>query len=225
VRCDGDESVTSETGGPGTERSSLVLDFDGTITEVDLLQEVSVRFGDPHVVREVEGALAEGRISLREEITREFAPVRTPLDEVVGWVLEHARVRPGFRELVGLAQTRGWRVLILSSGFHELIEPVLAREGVDAEVRANRLDARPGGWRVLWRDGSVCPVCGQSCKRAALPPQGKIVYVGDGYSDRCAALAADRVFATRGLARYLAAEGAAYKPFADFFDVARGLAD
>jgi HAD superfamily phosphoserine phosphatase-like hydrolase len=212
--------VTSEA---GSRARSLVLDFDGTITEEDLLQEVSVRFGDPDVVREVEGALAVGRISLREEITREFAPVRTPLSEVVAWVLERVRVRPGFRELVELARSRGWPVLVLSSGFHELIEPVLAREGVEAEVKANRLDTRPEGWRVLWRDGSVCPVCGQSCKRGALPSGGEIVYIGDGYSDRCAALAADRVFATRGLAPYLDAEDAAYEPFQDFFDVVRSL--
>jgi 2-hydroxy-3-keto-5-methylthiopentenyl-1-phosphate phosphatase len=222
VTRDGDESVTTENAGPGAARA-LVLDFDGTITEVDLLQEVSVRFGNPQVVREVEGALVEGRISLREEITREFAPVRAPLDEVVRWVLANVRIRQGFRELVELARMSDWPVLILSSGFHELIEPVLAREGVEAEVKANRIDARPDGWRVLWRDGSVCPVCGQPCKRAALPSHRGIVYIGDGYSDRCAALAADLVFATRGLARYLDGEGVAYEPFVDFFDVARGL--
>ncbi len=40
--------------------------------------------------------------------------------------------------------------------------------------------------------------------------------MGDGYSDRCAALAADRVFARDGLARYLDALGVAYEPFTDF---------
>ena len=202
---------------------SLVLDFDGTITEEDLLQQVSVRFGDADVVREVDGALAEGRISLREEITREFAPVRTPLSDVVAWVLGEVRIRPGFGELVGLARSRGWPVLVLSSGFHELIEPVLAREGVEAEIKANRLDPRLDGWRVLWRDGSVCPVCGQPCKRAALPSSGEIVYIGDGYSDRCAALASSRVFATRGLATYLDEQGRSYDRFEDFFDIARVL--
>jgi 2-hydroxy-3-keto-5-methylthiopentenyl-1-phosphate phosphatase len=200
-----------------------VLDFDGTITEVDLLQEISVRFGEPAVVSRVEGELATGRITLREEITREFAPVRTPVAEVVAWVLDNVRVRSGFRELVELARGSGWPVLVLSSGFHELIEPVLAREEVEVEVKANRLDARHDGWRVLWRDGTICEVCGQPCKRAALPRAGELVYIGDGYSDRCAAQASDRVFATRGLARYLDEEGIPYEPFRDFFEVARAL--
>jgi 2-hydroxy-3-keto-5-methylthiopentenyl-1-phosphate phosphatase len=215
--------VTSENEIRPERSLALVLDFDGTITEVDPLQEVSRRFGNPEVVRQVEEALAVGQITLQEEITREFAPVRASLDDVVHWVLGRARVRAGFRELVALAHDRAWPILVLSSGFHELIEPVLARAQVEVEVKANRLDARPDGWRVLWRDGSVCPVCGQPCKRAALPKDGDIVYIGDGYSDRCAALASNRVFATRSLARYLDAQGVPYEPFGDFFDVARAL--
>ena len=45
------------------------------------------------------------------------------------------------------------------------------------------------------------------------------VYVGDGYSDRCAALAAERVFARDGLARWLGERAVAYTPFDDFRDV------
>jgi 2-hydroxy-3-keto-5-methylthiopentenyl-1-phosphate phosphatase len=49
------------------------------------------------------------------------------------------------------------------------------------------------------------------------------VYVGDGYSDRCAALAATRVFATDRLARYLADQGIPYTPFSDLNDVLHAL--
>jgi 2-hydroxy-3-keto-5-methylthiopentenyl-1-phosphate phosphatase len=213
-----DESVP----GGGT---SLVLDFDGTITEIDLLDEISQRFGDPEVFRELDESLDTGSLTLQEVITREFAPVRAPLEEVVAWVLENARVRAGFRELVELARSRDWGVLVLSSGFHELIEPVLAREQVEADVVANRIDPQPTGWRVLWRDETVCTVCGEACKRRALPAAGRIVYAGDGFSDRCAALASDRVFATKGLARYFDEQGAPYEPFDDFFDVVAQLRD
>lgn len=198
---------------------SLVVDFDGTITESDLLDTIARDFGDPAVYQEVEDGLHESRISLRECITREFEPVTAPLDEVVAWVLDHARIRPGFRELVELAGKHGWGFLVLSSGFHELIEPVLKREGVDVPVAANRVDARPDGWHVHWSTKATCAVCGEECKRAALPEVGEVVYVGDGISDRCAALASDRVFATRGLARHFDSLGVPYEPFDDFFDI------
>src|SRR5262249_42512554 len=209
--------------GEGADGTALVLDFDGTITEIDLLDEISRRFGDPHLFRELDASLDSGSLTLQEVITREFAPVRAPLDEVVDWVLGSSRVRPGFGELVALARGRGWDVLVLSSGFHELIEPVLERERVEVDVLANRIDPRPTGWRVLWRDETVCAVCSEACKRRGLPAAQMTVYVGDGFSDRCAALAADRVFATRGLARYLDEVAHPYELFGDFFDVAAAL--
>ena len=177
------------------------------------------RFGDWEECQRLGHLLFAGEITLHEEIDRQCATVTAPLEEVVAWVLQNVRVRPGLPELV-----EQFHPLVVSSGLHELIDPVLAREGVEVELLANRVDARPDGWRIIWRDETLCPVCGQACKRRTLPASdGPIVYVGDGYSDRCAALAADRVFATRGLATYLDELGVAYEPFEDLRDVARGL--
>lgn len=173
-------------------------------------------FGDPAVFAETDAQL--GRSLTHDEVlTLEFATVTAPLDEVVDFVVREARVRRGFRELVERHDA-----LVVSGTFHELIEPVLAREGVSVELLANRLDPRPDGWRVVPRNEVMCGTCGEGCKRAALP-KGEVVYVGDGYSDRCAALAASRVFARDGLAAYLDEQGVAYAPFADLRDVAAGL--
>jgi 2-hydroxy-3-keto-5-methylthiopentenyl-1-phosphate phosphatase len=205
---------------------TLVVDFDGTVTERDLLDTIASRFGDPEVYREVDEGLDEGRLSLREVITREYEPVRRPLEEIVSWELENVSIRPGFRELVELARANKWRFVIVSSGFHELIEPILEHEGVDVELHANRVDPRPDGWRVLWQYDDTCESCGESCKRSIVQEfggDGEIVYVGDGYSDRCAAEASDRVFATKELARYLDERGVPYEPFDDFHDIARRL--
>jgi 2,3-diketo-5-methylthio-1-phosphopentane phosphatase len=207
--------------------TALVVDYDGTITDRDLLQPAAYEFGDPDVVAALDRGLDEGRITLREEIVGEYATVRAPLPDVLAWVRERTRIRPGFHELLDLANERDWRVIVVSSGFHELIEPVLEREAIDVELYANRVEPRPEGWLVDWRYGDGCPSCGQSCKRATverLAAGAAVVYVGDGYSDRCAAEAADRVFAIRGLARYLARKGVPFESFSDFFDVASALA-
>ena len=197
----------------------LVLDWDGTVTERDTLDLVLERFADAEVYERLEAELEAGRMTLNEVIAAEFAMVTAPLDEVVAHVLEHARVRPGFAEL---AEAR--HPLVVSSGFHELIEPVLQREGVlDAvELRANRVDARPDGWRVHFRVAESCEVCGEPCKRADLP-LGEVVYAGDGHSDYCASLAAGRVFATGGLARWLESRGVAFAPLTDFYKLAGEL--
>jgi 2-hydroxy-3-keto-5-methylthiopentenyl-1-phosphate phosphatase len=195
----------------------LVLDWDGTVTERDTLDLVLSEFGDAEIYERAEAELDAGRMALNDVISTEFATVTAPLDEVVAYVVEHARVRPGFAELARVRHP-----LVVSSGFHELIEPVLEREGVSVELLANRVEARPDGWRVLLRDDATCIACGEGCKRAALPP-GEVVYVGDGYSDHCAALAASRVFARAGLAQYLDDQGVHYTPFEDLNDVAAAI--
>jgi 2-hydroxy-3-keto-5-methylthiopentenyl-1-phosphate phosphatase len=204
-------------------RRSIVLDFDGTVTVTDLLDRAALEFGDPAVYDEVETGLDGGRLPLREVITREFAPVTTPLEDVIAWALREAQTRRGFAEFVRAAQAEGWAVHVVSSGFEQLIAPILEREGVEVDLYANRVDARPDGWRVEWRYPDDCDACGESCKRSTLPP-GEVVYVGDGYSDRCAALAADRVFATRGLASYLDERGRPYEYFDDFRSIGQALA-
>ena len=195
----------------------IVVDWDGTITVRDSLVQVIHEFGDPALLAELEPRVGVD-LTLHEEIALEFRAITTPLDEVVAWVVEHVEVRDGLHEL---AEQN--RPLVISAGFHELIEPVLEREGVQLEVLANRVDVTPDGWRVRFRDEAACATCGEPCKRGSLAGE-PYVYVGDGYSDRCAALAADRVFARDALAAHLDRLGIAHEPFGDLHDVAAALA-
>jgi 2-hydroxy-3-keto-5-methylthiopentenyl-1-phosphate phosphatase len=195
----------------------VVLDWDGTVTEVDSLHLVLLEFGDLGIYEAAEERLGR-KLTLHEVIALEFESVRAPLDEVVGWVRENVALRAGFAEFV-----HRHRPLVASSGFHELIEPVLEREGIDVELRANRLDPGPDGWRVRFRNEAPCPVCGEPCKRVDVAGLGPFVYVGDGYSDRCVSLAASRVFARDGLAAYLDGLGHPYEGFTDFDDLATAL--
>jgi 2-hydroxy-3-keto-5-methylthiopentenyl-1-phosphate phosphatase len=195
----------------------LILDWDGTVTVRDTLWMLLERFGDREVFERMERALGTTK-SYRDVMETEMATITAPLDEAVDFLVERVEIRSGFAELV-----RRFRPHVLSSSFHETIEPVLARESVELEVTANRVDPRPDGWRVIWADGAPCPECGELCKRRSLPRDGIVVYAGDGYSDRCAALAADRVFARGDLARYLASRGAAFEPFEDLDDIVSAL--
>ena len=199
--------------------SRIVLDWDGTVTERDTLDLVLQEFGDPEVYERVECALGR-TMTLNDVISEEFATVTAPLDEVVSWLLEHVRIRPGFAELA-----RAYRPLIVSSGFQELIEPVLEREGLldDVELRTNNVEARPGGWRVRFRVAQTCPACGEPCKRGDLPAGVEVVYAGDSHSDLCAALAADRVFATGNLARWLRERDIPFAKLTDFRALALAL--
>jgi 2-hydroxy-3-keto-5-methylthiopentenyl-1-phosphate phosphatase len=199
----------------------LVIDWDGTATVSDTMDLIVREFGDAELVDRFSDAFIDDSkplpVTLQHVIESELATISAPLEEVVGWLLETVELRPGFVELA-----RRERPLLLSSNLRELIQPVLDHFGIEADLLANELVSDKGaGWRVHF-GGEICPVCGERCKRPKLPP-GELVYVGNGYSDRCPALASSRVFARCGLARYLDALGAPYEPFGDFHQIAAAL--
>ena len=190
---------------------TLVLDWDGTCTVHDSLVAAVHALGDPSVYeREFS--------SYGAALAAEVGTIRASAEAAAEWAVENVSVRPGFHELV-----ERYDPVVVSSGLPQLILPVLGREGVELDVRSNFAEPSPEGWRLRFRHDGPCPVCGDRCKRRSLPEELPLVFVGDGYSDRCASLACDRVFARDGLARYLAAEGVAYEPFDTLLDVATAL--
>jgi len=195
----------------------VVLDWDGTVTERDTLHMVIECFGDVDVFRQMEGRIGVD-LALNEVISVELGTITAPLDEVRAWLLDTVAVRSGLAELVSERDA-----LIVSAGFHELIAPVLEREGIVATVIANHLDPRADGWRAVFGTRDICEVCGEPCKRVALAGGAPFVYVGDGISDRCVSLAADRLFARDGLALWLDEQGATYEPYDDLHDVRLAL--
>jgi 2-hydroxy-3-keto-5-methylthiopentenyl-1-phosphate phosphatase len=189
----------------------LALDWDGTCTVRDSLVAAVHDLGDPAVYeREFD--------SYGEALAAEVATITVSAEDAAAWAVENVRVRPGLHELA-----ERHRPVIVSSGLPQLILPVLGREGLELEVRSNFADPSPEGWRVRFRDDSPCPVCGDRCKRRSLPDGRPLVFVGDGWSDRCASLACDRVFAREGLAAYLDERGVAYERYDTLHDVAAAL--
>jgi 2-hydroxy-3-keto-5-methylthiopentenyl-1-phosphate phosphatase len=189
----------------------LVLDWDGTCTVADSLVEAIRRFGDP-------GVFGRGFGSYGESLRAEVGTIRAEAAEVSDWAAATIAVRAGLHALV-----ERWSPVIVSSGLPQLIGPVLAREGLEVEVRSNDAVPDPGGWRLRFRDEGPCPVCGDMCKRRSLPEGRPLVYVGDGISDRCAALAADRVFARGWLAAELERTGVVHERFDTLDDIAAAL--
>lgn len=193
----------------------LVLDWDGTCTVRDSLVAAIHDLGDPTVY---DDNFQQRFGSYGAALAAEIATLRVTAEEAAAWAVANVELRAGFHEVV-----ERYRPVIVSSGLPQLIRPVLEREGVDVELRSNDAEPSATGWRVIFRDEGVCPVCGDKCKRRSLPEGRPLVFVGDGWSDRCASLAADRVFARTGLAVYLDEQGVPYEPYESLFDVAAAL--
>ncbi|HEY2787931.1 MAG TPA: HAD-IB family phosphatase, partial [Gaiellales bacterium] len=204
----------------------IVVDFDGTITDRDTQDGLLERYA-PEAYEEAERGLVEGRLTLRECMTMEFMQVRGEHEALVAEAVAEARVRPGFARFVRAAEAAGHGLVVVSGGFESIIRPILAREGAEhLPVIAHEARFTPEGTTIEFRHGADCAVCGQECKRSVVDGlrNGRpVAYIGDGYSDQCAAVAADRRFARHALARDLDKLGLAYTPFDDFDDIREAL--
>ena len=144
--------------------------------------------------------------------------------EAMHRLIDQEAVDPAFPALARGLQSAGADVCIASDGFGFYISRMLAAAGLaDLPVDSNRLEIRRGAIVLDFpyeQDG--CGHCGM-CK--ALPVRQakarglRAVYIGDGYSDRCAVTEADVVFAKDSLANHCQGEGIPYHAFASLADV------
>lgn len=207
--------------GPGT----ILVDFDGTISQVDIGSRLLDR-ATQGGARAVVDLWRHGRIGSRQCLIMECALARATAEEIRAFALEQP-VDPGFGTFLRAAEDRGWQVIVVSDGLDLYIRPVLEREGWGhLPVHSNRL--RVVGDRLLPSfpfAGRGCGACG-NCKRASVADAGsggEVVFIGNGLSDRCGARAADRVFARDELLRWCRERDVAHTPFEDFFVVTENL--
>ena len=142
----------------------LLLDFDGTLTDVDTL-DLLVAEHAPAIWAEAEQALRSGSMTLYEVIAFEFGHVHSTLDEALATLRSRVALRPGLVELITFCRERFIDPVVISSGFRELIEPVLAWGGVRLPVVAHSATFSGDGTIVEFLQRPICPVCGEQCKR------------------------------------------------------------
>lgn len=218
----------SGTFGP-VEKLLIACDFDGTITRRDTLHLIVEAFGQGGLWQAIEPRLRRGEVTLEQAMEEEFATVRATPSQVRDLVLRDAGLRRGFPELVAWAHEAGHRLVVFSSGFRSVIRAALEHWGLGSlEVVSHEAVFTEEGCRLVWSDrGDACAECGRRCKRfdlrARLHPGERLVYVGDGISDRCGARMADLVFARADLARDLAGDGLPFVHFEDFLVVRERL--
>jgi len=206
----------------------IACDFDGTITRRDTLHVIVEAFGTRDVWTALEPRLRAGEITIEEAMEQEFRGVRATREQVLEAVRERAPIRAGFAELVAWSEAAGHRVVVVSNGFRTVIDEVLGEAGLGRlDVASHEAIFSPDGTRLVWSErGERCGLCGRRCKRYEIERRlrgERLVYLGDGISDRCVIGMADIAFARDGLAEHLRERDVPFLPFEDFHDVRRAL--
>lgn len=204
----------------------VFCDFDGTITEPDTLAFLTARFGAGREhYRETGRLLRAGALTLREGIERDIGSLTVPFAAAAEALRAGVRIDPTFPGFAVWCAERALPLSILSAGFVEIVDLLLPAETrAYVDVRANRLV--PGTWRCVFRDDSPEGHDKAAAVDAARRAGRRVVFIGDGLSDRAPARAADVVFARRGrsLVGYCREQGIACEEFESFDEVRRSLA-
>ncbi len=208
-------------------QTTVFLDFDGTISEADTGVHLMTRLGAPEWVA-ISDAYRRGEIESRECLLDEWDllpdDARTA-EEELRTITREVPIDPGTLPLVDALRAVGAEVVMVSDGFGFPADEVARDLGVP--VITNAVDWTTGRLEFPNEDRCcACSSCG-TCKQAPIKDarhRGRAtVLVGDGASDRKAALLADVVFAKDGLAGWCAMNGVDFIAFETLADVHRAL--
>jgi 2-hydroxy-3-keto-5-methylthiopentenyl-1-phosphate phosphatase len=203
--------------------AAVFLDYDGTIsirdTGVALLEQLAT--GD---WRAIDEEYSRGEIGSRVCLLDEWDLL--PKDESrLRATAAAVPLDPGLEPLVAALEAAGATVAVVSDGFGFYVHERLGHLGIP--IVTNDVDWASGALVFPNEDRCcACSSCG-TCKQAPIKDAKRAglttVLVGDGVSDRKAALLVDVIFAKDGLARWCALNGVAFTPFVTLADVHAAL--
>jgi 2-hydroxy-3-keto-5-methylthiopentenyl-1-phosphate phosphatase len=204
---------------------SLFIDFDGTISPVDISNTFFTRYAGPDAAAAVLD-WKRGLISSCECLQRELDAYRGDIRDLRKFARERD-VDRGFYALKRECDRRKVRIFIVSDGLDFYIEPFLSKHSINEPLLTNRLDLVNGKPHLSFphfnKACGRCANCKSSHVRAQKDKGRPVIYVGDGLSDKCAASVSDLVFAKGDLAAYCEESGIPYTGFACLDEVAESL--
>lgn len=207
----------------------VFIDFDGTITKIDVGENLFREFGNKEKVDRVIEQLLSDEISAREcwiELCNSVADFdRKDFDSFI----DNVEIDRTFHPFIDFCKENNMEMFVLSDGFDYYIDKILRRENLDElKVFSNEL--------IFTDDNTLAPSfphyaadCRSSanCKRNHIIENSGddeyTVFIGDGNSDKETVQICDFIFAKDGLLKFCEKEKITYYPFRNFNDVKEKL--
>jgi D-3-phosphoglycerate dehydrogenase len=174
--------------------ATLILDFDSTFTTVealDILAELlsaadPARAADVARIKTLTDQAMSGEIGFSDALQRRIQILKPTRDDIAALVdVLKTKISASIERNRAVFNDYAGKIRIISGGFHDFIDPVVADFGIDpAYVLANRLTWNADGVAIgldltnpLSQDG------GKITAVRALNLDGDVVMVGDGWTD------------------------------------------
>jgi phosphoserine phosphatase len=167
-------------------RFLVVLDVDSTLIEDEVIELLADAAGSREAVAEVTFRAMNGELDFAESLRERVATLAGLPESVFAEVGARVTVTRGVPEMIASVQAAGGKVAVVSGGFHEIIDPLAERLGLD-HWRANRLEVADG----VLTGRVIPPIVDAAAKAEALQewadaagiPIAQTLAVGDGAND------------------------------------------
>lgn len=198
----------------------VAIDFDGTVTDVDIVDAVLQAFACPEW-QEVEMLWEQGIIGSRKCLERQMSMVDQPLGKLLDYI-DGFSIDSTFSDFVGYLNVCDIPYAIISDGFQVFIERLLAKAGLkQVPIYANLLREERGTMKTVFPYSQ--PDCySANCKCTAVSELSKecsLIVIGDGRSDFCLAHQASHVFTKKKLSGYCRENNIPHTPFDSFAEI------
>lgn len=204
-------------------KRTIMVDFDGTVTKQDTCVAVANQFVTTDW-ENIDKEWAKGELSTQQCSEMLFDLMDFNETTLRGF-LEKIEIDDYFIRFIKFCREKNYDIYIVSDGFDFNIKTVLNKNGINnIDIYSNSFFFDDKGKYNLEfpHKSQNCGKCG-TCKTEIYnklkESTDEIVYVGDGYSDKCVAHNADILFAKSYLAKYCDEKGVEYIEYDSFKDV------
>lgn len=203
----------------------IYIDFDGTITNQDIGEYMFLEFGDPDKCKAIIAKWLTGELNSKEVWIGLCKTVKDFDVKNFSKFLEKFSIDPFFHDFIEYSNTHKFDIAILSDGLDYYIDQISKREKFDhLPIFCNRLKFDDNNnlipeFPYTDEECSKCANCKRNHILNSSSDEDITIYIGDGWSDTCAAEHCDFIFAKKSLLQYCEENGLPYYPFNDFNDV------
>lgn len=187
----------------------VFFDFDNTISKIDVVDAFLEKFStNKSLWLRLEKEWQDGIIGSEDCLVGQMALCSPSEREIVSF-LDSIKIDPGFLKLLDFLRQNEIFFAIVSDSFVYFIKYILEKNNLkNIPIYANNFELNNGKISLSFpnRGSQKDKTCGKcaNCKREklSLGPQKKTIYIGDGFSDMCAAKHCNVVFAKDKLLQF-----------------------
>lgn len=121
----------------------LVMDVDSTLVQEEVIDLLGEEAGVGAQVADITERAMRGELDFRQALEERVALLKGLPESIFDKVFEKIHFNQGAKELVDELHQRGYKVGLVSGGFHETVDRLASQLGIDY-VKANHLEVENG---------------------------------------------------------------------------------